>query len=122
MPEIADPSTTTTKSIPTTTPDTSLKEFDCDFETNDCSWFNNPNNTLTNWTTIKASDSQNIHAPLADHTLNNNQGSYLTLESDSFLSKSNILLTSQLMNGTKCVAFWYYMYGSEVNKQPKLCL
>ena len=100
-------SETTQNPIPeTTTPDTSIKELDCDFETPSCLWYNNPNNTNTNWTTIKASDTLNIHAPLVDHTLSTNQGYYLSLETDSYFSKTNVLLSSPLMNGTKCVAFW----------------
>ena len=99
-------STSTTTSA-STTPDTSIQELDCDFETVNCQWFNSPNNTNTNWTIYKSTENQNSYAPIFDHTLGSNQGSYLSLNSYSYFSKTNVLFSSPLMNGTKCVAFWF---------------
>ena len=100
---------------PETTPTTiaPIKELDCDFEI-PCSWFNSPNNTKANWTITKASSSQFVGSPQNDHTLENNQGSFLTLDSTNYYPKTTVLFSSPLMNGTKCIEFWYYMYGSEV--------
>ena len=108
---------TSTKIITSTvtTPDTSIKELDCDFETN-CQWFNSPNNTKANWTIYKVADNKNQYSPSTDHTLGNDDGSYLSLNSDAYFPKANVLFQSPLMNGTKCVAFCYYMYGSEVKQ------
>jgi len=119
LPSTASPSFSTTESSTFTTPTTqpSIAEFDCDFETSNCAWFNNPNNTLVNWKVVKASSISNEYSPLTDHTLindNNQFGSYLTLSAASS-SKTKVLFSSPLMNCTKCVAFWYYMYGTEVN-------
>ncbi len=98
----------TTKIITSTvtTPDTSIKELDCDFETTNCQWFNSPNNTKANWTIYKVADNKNQYSPSIDHTLGNDQGSYLSLNSDAYFPKANVLFQSPLMNGTKCVAFW----------------
>ena len=98
--------TTSTTTSASTTPDTSIQELDCDFETVNCQWFNSPNNTNTNWTIYKSTENQNSYAPIFDHTLGSNQGSYLGLNSYSYFSKTNVLFSSPLMNGTKCVAFW----------------
>jgi hypothetical protein len=106
--------TTTIMTSTVTTPDTSIKELDCDFETTNCQWFNSPNNTKANWTIYKVAENKNQYSPSIDHTLGNEQGSYLSLDSDAYFPKANVLFQSPLMNGTKCVAFWYYMYGSEV--------
>ena len=90
----------------TETPDTSIIELDCDFETSNCLWSNNLNNTKSNWTISKASDNLNIFAPSTDHSLGSNLGSYLSLNSQTYFPKASVLFSSPLMNGTKCVAFW----------------
>ena len=105
QPIIPDMTTNIITSTPTT-PDTSIQELDCNFENINCQWFNSQNNTKTNWTIFKSSENQNPYAPSIDHTLGSNQGSYLSLNSNSYFSKSSVLFQSPLMNGTKCVAFW----------------
>ncbi|CAF0741650.1 unnamed protein product, partial [Brachionus calyciflorus] len=105
--------TTTSTSTTTTTTQPSIIELDCDFEQT-CLWSNSNNNKDTNWTISRAMNINEPNAPLSDHTLGNNFGSYLTLEKRSYFNRSTVNFVSPEMNATKCVEFWYYMYGPEV--------
>jgi hypothetical protein len=104
---------TTTKTTTGTT-QSSIIELDCDFSTK-CSWSNLPANSF-NWTVVKALDGSSIYeGPAQDHSGGENGGSYLIADSVFVrVNKSIARYESPPMNGTKCVEFWYYMYGPQV--------
>ena len=53
--------------------------------------------------------------PEIDHTLGTEAGSYLTLKYTSFTFTSPSSYSSPMMRPTsKCVEFYYYLYGAEV--------
>ncbi len=109
---------TTTQSpqtIPTTT-EASILELDCNFESA-CSWKNDPTNRDVDWLIQSANNPVSNFAPDTDHTyafMGSSKGSYLTLDSLLFFRNSIVGYESAYMNGTKCVEFWYYMYGTSV--------
>jgi hypothetical protein len=113
-PQIAAPSTTTTtKTPPTTTPQPSIRYLDCDFEST-CNWKNDAKNAKVNWVIRKADSQLSSFSPSSDHTLGTSQGSYLTLDKQTFISKSISGYESPRMNQTKCLEFWYFNYGTAV--------
>lgn len=107
-----DLTTTTTRTTTTTTLPTIL-ELDCDFE-GPCAWSNGPSNKATNWTVIRGLNMNEQYSINTDHTSGSPLGSYLTLETRSYFNKSTVDFISPAMNKTKCVEFWYYMFGPEV--------
>lgn len=104
---------TTTVSTTTTVTYPSIAEFDCDFEKN-CSWSNAPTNLFTNWTRKRSTDVSDPNAPNNDHTYGSNFGNFLTLEKRNYFPQAKVDYISPEMNGTKCIEFWYYMYGIDV--------
>ena len=109
----ADYTTRTTSTTTRTTP-SSYGEFDCDFES-PCPWRNSLTNNYFNWTIQKALTSSSfIFSPQKDHTLDSELGSFAGVLSSNYTRYAKSALISPLMNGTRCVEFWYYMYGSEV--------
>ncbi|RMZ97804.1 MAM and LDL-receptor class A domain-containing 2-like [Brachionus plicatilis] len=105
---------TTTAATTTTVTYPSIAEFDCDFE-KACSWSNDPANLFTNWTAKRAVDINDSNSPQNDHTFTYTKfGTFLTLENRNYFPQAKINYISPEMNGTKCVEFWYYMYGIDV--------
>ena len=100
----------TTVSITTQPP--SLLEIDCHFE-EPCVWTNARGNRF-NWTVLTAEEAENIsnYSPDYDHTTLTNQGSFLTTLDPALYATSYYL--SPYVNGTKCLEFWYYLYGPQV--------
>lgn len=104
-----------TTTVTTTTRPPSLLDFDCHFET-PCDQWQNARNNLLNWTIVTVPEAAAIstYAPSADHTLpNTDQGSFLTVLNVTTGSINSFYLSPRL-NETKCLEFWYYMYGSQV--------
>jgi hypothetical protein len=65
---------------------------------------------------MSANTSSSLYnGPSVDHTLNSDSGSFATVIITNFSSYSTSSFASPLMNGTKCIEFWHYMYGAEVN-------
>jgi hypothetical protein len=105
--------TTTISTTLSTQP--SIKELDCDFERS-CSW-NNSNSNRFKWTILTAKEAyENYNGPKLDHTLNSSFGSLVAPIYPTFSPFSSTFYTSPLINGTKCIEFWYYAYGEEVSK------
>jgi hypothetical protein len=108
------PQPLTTKPPPTTTTPQSILELDCDFEST-CKWKNDPtSNKLVNWIVRSGYTESSSFAPYADHTLNTALGKFLTLDTPTYKSGAIAGYESPFMNGTKCVEFWYYNYGTVV--------
>ena len=109
-----DYTTRTTTSTTRATP-SMYSEFDCDFESQ-CSWRNSPTNSFFNWIVQSAQSSSSfLFAAQKDHTLNTELGSYAGVFATNFTKNAKGGFISPQMNGTRCVEFWYYMYGSEVS-------
>jgi hypothetical protein len=109
----------TTTARPSTTTEASILELDCDFEKSCAAWKNDPKNTNVNWAVRRANESQSAYAPLTDRTfkfLGASYGSYLTLDTVNLLTFSTVGYESPYMNGTKCIEFWYYIYGTGVHR------
>jgi len=115
------PSTTTSK-IPTFE-----NKYDCNFE-KQCSWKSDPANKDYEWTVTPVQSFDGVFGkPTVDHTFQEaNKGNYLGVSSKNTTSRGSAIYTSPLMNGTKiagsaykCLEFWYYLYGAEVNLKLK---
>lgn len=102
---------TTTKST-TTIP--SIIELDCDFNS-ECSWSNARGNDF-NWTVTNAQDGAlNFGGPSQDHSTSSSNGLYLIADYTAIIKNNSLgKYESPPMNGSKCVEFWYFMYGPEV--------
>jgi hypothetical protein len=94
---------------------------DCDFETGLCDWENVWGSPL-NWIrhsghTITASSPQYPTGPKHDHSLYNDKGHYLYIDSSAKKnSDASLSLPVMKNNATKSrLTFWYYMYGKNVN-------
>lgn len=126
------PSTTTTTTATRTTSTTTttntasttnyLQDFDCDFEST-CNWKNTNSSKFNTWKTYKINElrKDNIQndafAPLLDHTLGTDEGSILSLsDRQSFYRQEKVGYISPVINDTKCVEFYYYLYGDEVGE------
>lgn len=103
--------TTTTTTTLSTLP--SIDSLSCSFE-NSCRW-NNDGATF-DWIVISASTAYSqFNGPNFDHTLNSDKGFMLTPNVTQDLSAySTASYNSPLVNGTKCVEFFYYMLGPQV--------
>lgn len=117
-PAVANPlgSTTPRPTSKPTTPQPSIADLDCDFEgKTKCKWFNDPQNKYTDWKVARASDGIDIsgYAPSGDHTTGTLGGYYLAFDDQTFYRSALVGWHSPDMNGTKCLEFWYYMYGTE---------
>jgi hypothetical protein len=108
--------TTSTSTYLTSTSQPSIKDLSCNFE-NICSWKNSVSSF--NWIVINGSTAANsFKGPSVDHTLNTDSGSLLTPNVTSNLaSYSTANYLSPLMNGSKCIEFYYYMYGPVVSER-----
>jgi hypothetical protein len=115
IPIVAKPQDLTSTSTLTTTLSTqqSIKELSCNFET-PCSWNNGATNF--NWIVVNGSTSANsFKGPSVDHSLNTEAGMLLTPNVlSSFATYSTANYYSPVVSGSKCVEFYYYLYGSEV--------
>ena len=124
-PDIASPNTILTNFttiVPFTTvsnPTTSThfvpqSQYDCDFDQNFCLWTNDKTADL-NWVLTNRSLGD-FSGPTADHTWQNQTGSFAYLE---FTTKSNLkgrLLTPNITDKNKtCFEFFYFMNGFYVN-------
>lgn len=108
------PSTVKTTTTTTTiiTPLT-VQSLSCDFESS-CKWINDGGNF--DWIVINGStSSSNFYGPNNDHTLDQSIGNMLIPNAAQDQADSSIAsYNSPLINGTKCVEFFYYMLGPQV--------
>ena len=121
IPSVAKPQDLTSTTTLTTTLSTqaSNKELSCNFESV-CSWSNGATNF--NWIVVNGSTAaSSFKGPSVDHTLNTEAGLLLTPNVlPSFTTYSTANYYSPFVSGSKCVEFYYYMYGSEVSCNIKL--
>ncbi|XP_025084894.1 MAM and LDL-receptor class A domain-containing protein 2-like isoform X1 [Pomacea canaliculata] len=108
---------TTTPSVltsPVTYPPTSI---DCDFESDICNWQQDTSDQF-NWE-VQAGRTLTGTGPTADHTYSTLRGhfAYINSSHDSANSSAR-LLSPALTIGPQgvCFKFWYYMYGSSINR------
>ena len=91
---------------------------DCDFENSDmCSYYNGPNNDF-NWMTGTGNDdSDSWSRPDVDHTMGNETGGFLFVDPSTFPENAMASVITSFMEEftkTKCVAFWFHMYGNNI--------
>ena len=66
---------------------------------------------------VNGSTGASVVGPATDHTLGTSAGSYLTLKYTTFSVATSSSYASPMMKPTrKCVEFYSYLYGAEVNK------
>ncbi|XP_070566390.1 MAM and LDL-receptor class A domain-containing protein 1-like [Ptychodera flava] len=111
-------------SVPTVPPTTTAAStaaplpFDCDFETDTCGWSQGSGDDF-DWTRSSGSTSSLNTGPSFDHTKGDSTGFYMYIETSSprvagevaYLYSPEVVPTS----GTKCLQFWYHMYGQHVD-------
>ena len=111
VPDNLKPTTTKITTKATTLPP--IRELSCNFEVA-CSWTDSVSSF--NWKVVKASTAfSSLKGPNFDHTLNSENGSLLTpnvLPSLNSYATANYY--SPFSTGSKCIEFYYYMYGPEV--------
>ncbi len=111
MPFLAQQSTTKSPSTSTCYP--SVKELDCDFDV-DCAWRNAQYNAF-DWSIVDVNTGNKAFGgPLKNHK-SETSGLYLIANTTTVRTKSaSASYESPIMNGVKCVEFWYYLNGPEV--------
>ncbi|XP_019641851.1 PREDICTED: MAM and LDL-receptor class A domain-containing protein 1-like [Branchiostoma belcheri] len=94
---------TTTEAVPS--------ERDCDFNTDVCG-YQQDNTDDFDWARKYGSTSTTGTGPGSDHTTGN--GYYMYIEASSPQVRGDIarLITPALPTNTRCLEFWYHMYGS----------
>ena len=104
---------------PPTTPAPSI--YDCDFETGFCKKkFANLGKDDLNWQKHKGETGSWGTGPKADHTLGNEKGTYLYVETsyakenDTANLRSPKISFASATNNIVCVRFWYHMFGQHV--------
>ncbi|KAK7488812.1 hypothetical protein BaRGS_00019947 [Batillaria attramentaria] len=119
----ADRTTISTTHRTTTKPVTHVAtQVGCDFENNTlCGWRNaNYGSDQLDWTLHHGSASTNDTEAMTDHTLGNNQGHYLYLNTSNESVKPNdtALLVSEEKappTASVCLMFWYYVNGGNTS-------
>lgn len=104
----------TTSTTTTAAPIPSIKELDCDFESA-CKWSTVRTGDFNFTVVDSATGFNNYGGPNADHSGGVGGGNYLV--ANTLNLRANFSLgkyESPIMNQTKCVEFWYYMYGTNV--------
>ncbi|XP_025085529.1 MAM and LDL-receptor class A domain-containing protein 1-like [Pomacea canaliculata] len=108
------PTTPSSLTSPVTYPPTSI---DCDFESDICNWQQDTSDQF-NWE-VQAGRTLTGTGPTADHTYSTLRGhfAYINSSHDSANSSAR-LLSPALTIGPQgvCFKFWYYMYGSSINR------
>lgn len=106
---------------PTTTPQPTIHEYDCDFE-GPCNWQNSPDNKEFTWKVVAAAGEPggDPNAPGKDHTYQESaKGSFLGVKTSNVTAKTKAKFISPFFNSSistyKCIEFYYYLYGSEVS-------
>lgn len=108
---------TPTSSLPVTSyPPTNV---DCDFESHTCLWIQDKADDI-DWTWQSGGTTSIGTGPPSDHTYNNIDGHYIYTEVSGVSANSSARLISppvSISNTTGiCFKFWYYMYGSTINR------
>ncbi|CAI9725294.1 and LDL-receptor class A domain-containing 2-like [Octopus vulgaris] len=110
------PSSVTTALPPRTTP--TPTQYDCTFEKDMCSWTNDVKADFK-WARAQGPSGHYKSGPTTDHTSGTKDGWYIlskrSWRSKSY-SKARIVGPSIPPSQTRCLNFWYHMYGAYVNQ------
>jgi len=92
-----------------------LGPSDCEFETGFCAWTNETSADQLNWILRSGSTPSVGTGPTGDHT-SFGKGTYIYMEASSPAMMGQVaVLNSKTLKkstiGTKCLKFWYHMYG-----------
>lgn len=91
--------------------------LDCNFEEDNCSWANSPENTgKASWEMVSGTNFLRYTnlMPKVDHTTSSIYGTYLTLTGPTTQIDAVALTTKHevsVEDDGLCIRFWYYMYG-----------
>eukprot|EP00794_Sanderia_malayensis_P017044 gene17044-18759_t len=90
----------------------------CTFESGLCTYSNLKTDNF-DWVLQKGRTSSSSTGPGVDHTTGSSRGTYLYIESSSPRSRGEkARLESEqfnnLISSTRCLTFWYHMYGSDI--------
>ncbi|EDO47788.1 predicted protein [Nematostella vectensis] len=106
-----------TTPVPPTTSPPSI--WDCNFDTNLCSW-NNSKEDDFDWFRQSGSTGSTNTGPSADHTTGSTSGYYMYIETSwQSPNDSAVLLSANVPRSypnNMCLIFWYHMYGQHVDK------
>ncbi|XP_078692072.1 MAM and LDL-receptor class A domain-containing protein 1-like [Branchiostoma floridae x Branchiostoma belcheri] len=91
------------------------KPGDCDFDTTVCS-YQQDNTDVFDWTRRQGSTSSTNTGPSSDHT--SGTGHYMYIETSSPRVQGDIarLISPVLTPDTRCLEFWYHMYGDSTEE------
>ncbi|KAK0068562.1 MAM and LDL-receptor class A domain-containing protein 2, partial [Biomphalaria pfeifferi] len=90
-----------------------LGPADCNFDLDFCSWSQSTTDKF-DWQRQATRAPTTATGPTKDHAGNG----YFTYMDSSYphLEKDNTVLISPVLTGSKCLTFWYFMWGDHVNK------
>ncbi|XP_066300036.1 MAM and LDL-receptor class A domain-containing protein 1-like [Branchiostoma lanceolatum] len=88
---------------------------DCDFEYGPCTWSNIQTGDDFDWTEGQGSTGTSGTGPTADHTTQNDQGTYMFTETSSPRQPGDRArwVSQQFPAGSHCLDFWYHMSGDQ---------
>ncbi|XP_025084906.1 MAM and LDL-receptor class A domain-containing protein 1-like [Pomacea canaliculata] len=108
---------TTTPRVLTSTLTYPPTSIDCDFESDICNWQQDTSDQF-NWE-VQAGRTLTGTGPTADHTYSTLRGHFAYINSSHDSANSSARLISPALTiGPQgvCFKFWYYMYGSSINR------
>ncbi|KAI8506650.1 hypothetical protein Bbelb_160770 [Branchiostoma belcheri] len=92
--------------------------IDCTFETDLCRWTQSTQDNFA-WTRHHGATSSSGTGPSFDHTVGDQTGHYIYIETSSLQVSDKARLYSPTVyptSSTMCLRFWYHMYGSTTNR------
>ncbi|XP_019632083.1 PREDICTED: MAM and LDL-receptor class A domain-containing protein 2-like [Branchiostoma belcheri] len=94
----------------------SRAQFDCDFESGLCGWVQATDDDF-DWTRNQGTTSTSNSGPSSDHTTGNGYYVYIEASNKNPDDRARIVSPDVTVSGarTKCLTFWYHMYGSHVD-------
>eukprot|EP00795_Rhopilema_esculentum_P012712 gene12712-3431_t len=93
----------------------------CTFENGNLCTYSNANSDNFDWITRKGRTGSSGTGPAVDHTTGTSNGTYLYIEASSPRQPGHkARLVSEQFNNlattTRCLTFWYHMYGADIGK------
>ncbi|XP_077978860.1 MAM and LDL-receptor class A domain-containing protein 1-like [Glandiceps talaboti] len=92
--------------------------FDCDFENDTCGWTQGTSDDF-DWTRSSGGTSSIDTGPSFDHTKGDSTGFYMFIETSAprVAGEVSHLYSPEVVpvSGSKCMKFWYHMYGQHVD-------
>ncbi|XP_060570183.1 uncharacterized protein LOC132728554, partial [Ruditapes philippinarum] len=86
----------------------------CDFDDDFCNWLQYDGDDF-NWDRMKGKTKSHSTGPSVDHTSGHGYYTYIKTSNRKGHAKA-ILLSPTLNAGKYCLSFWYYMYGSGIDR------